>query len=154
MWFSRKKTTEEKRLFSNQDLKKLILPMVLEQLLAVLVGFADTIMVAVVGESAVASVSLVDNINVLLIGIFAAIATGGAVIIGQFIGYGDDGRAQKAAEQLMIFMAIFSVAIMALMYLCRWFILHVVFGKIEPDVMAYANTYLIIVTASVPFIAM
>ena len=57
-------------LFTNKDLQKLITPMIVEQLLAVLVGMADTIMVAAVGESAVASVSLVDNINVLLIGLF------------------------------------------------------------------------------------
>lgn len=141
------------RLFSNQDLRKLIAPLVIEQLLAVLVGMADTIMVAVVGESAVASVSLVDNINILLIGVFAALATGGAVVAGQFLGHGDRKKANDAGEQLILFMALFSVLIMLLVYVGKWFILHIVFGKIAPDVMAYANTYLLIVTASIPFIA-
>ena len=139
-------------LFSNKDLWKLIAPMVVEQLLAVFVGLADTIMVAVVGESAVASVSLVDNINILLIGLFMALATGGAVVAGQFLGHGDKNKATVAAEQLVLFMVLFSVAIMSLVYLGKWFILHVVFGQIEPEVMAYANTYLMIVTASIPFI--
>ena len=140
-------------LFSNKDLRNLIAPMVVEQLLAVLVGMADTIMVAVVGESAVASVSLVDNINVLLIGLFMALATGGAVVAGQFLGHKDTKKANTAAEQLIFFMILFSVLIMTIVYLGKWFILHIVFGQIEPDVMAYADTYLMIVTASIPFIA-
>lgn len=140
-------------LFTNKDLKKLITPMIIEQLLAVLVGMADTIMVAVVGEAAVASVSLVDNINILLIGLFTALATGGAVVAGQFLGHRDIKKATTAAEQLVLFLAVFSVLIMTVVYLGKWFILHVVFGQIEPDVMAYADTYLMIVTASIPFIA-
>lgn len=140
-------------LFSNKDLRTLIAPMVIEQLLAVLVGMADTIMVAVVGESAVASVSLVDNINVLLIGLFMALATGGAVVAGQFLGHKDTKKANTAAQQLIFFMILFSVLIMIIVYLGKWFILHIVFGQIEPDVMAYADTYLMIVTASIPFIA-
>lgn len=140
-------------LFTNKDLRKLITPMIVEQLLAVLVGLADTIMVAVVGESAVASVSLVDNINILLIGLFMALATGGAVVAGQFLGHGDERKAVLASEQLMLFMTVFSILIMLIVYLGKWFILHIVFGQIEPDVMAYANTYLMIVTASIPFIA-
>lgn len=153
MWFPKEEETDAGRMFSNRDLLKLIAPMILEQLLAVLVGLADTIMVAAVGESAVASVSLVDNINILLISVFAALATGGAVVIGQFMGLGDDRRARRAADQLVIFMAGFSTVIMIVLYLCKWFILHVVFGTIEADVMNYANTYLMIVSASVPFIA-
>lgn len=140
-------------LFSNKDLRTLIAPMVIEQLLAVLVGMADTIMVAVVGESAVASVSLVDNINVLLIGLFMALATGGAVVAGQFLGHKDTKKANTASQQLIFFMILFSVLIMIIVYLGKWFILHIVFGQIEPDVMAYADTYLMIVTASIPFIA-
>lgn len=143
-----------KMLFSSKDLYKLIFPLIIEQLLAVLVGMADTIMVAAVGESAVASVSLVDNISILLLGVFAALATGGAVVAGQFLGYGDEKKACRAGEQLILFMAIFSVVIMGLMYACKWFILHVVFGQIEPLVMEYSNKYLMIVTASIPFMAL
>jgi putative MATE family efflux protein len=145
---------QERLLFSNKDLRKLLIPLILEQMLAVLVGVADTVMVANVGEAAVASVSLVDNINVLLIGVFAALATGGAVVAGQFMGHGDNKKACKAGEQLILFMAGFSFMIMLLVYLCKGFILHVVFGTIEPEVMSYSNTYLMIVTASIPFMAL
>ena len=75
-------------MFSNKALKKLIIPLVIEQLLVILVGFCDTIMVSSVGEAAVSAVSLVDSINVLLINVFAALGTGGAVVAAQFIGQG------------------------------------------------------------------
>ena len=71
------------RMFSRRDLWRLILPLVIEQLLAVTIGMADTVMVASVGEAAVSGISLVDSVNILLINIFSALATGGASIAAQ-----------------------------------------------------------------------
>lgn len=141
-------------LFSNKDLKKLIWPLIIEQLLTVTVGMMDTVMIASVGESAVSAVSLVDSIMILIIQIFAAIATGGAVVAGQFLGAKDEGRACQSANQLVLFISVLSVAVMGLVYLLRGFILHQVFGKITAEVMAHSSTYLDIVSLSIPFIAL
>ena len=141
-------------LFSNQALYKLIFPLFIEQLLAVAVGLADSLMVATVGEAAVSAVSLVDNISILLITAFAALATGGAVVAGQFIGHKDTKKACLSGEQLIVFVTLISLIIMLFTYLGKSFILHVVFGKIKPDVMDYANRYLMIVNASIPFLAL
>ena len=73
-------------MFSKQALRRLILPLIIEQFLAVMVGMADIMMVSSAGEAAVSSVALVDLINVLIINIFAALATGGAVVCAQSIG--------------------------------------------------------------------
>ncbi len=140
-------------LFSKEDLRKLILPLFVEQLLVVAVGMADTIMISSVGEAAVSGVSLVDNINILLINIFAALATGGAVIAGHALGKKDTERACQAAEQLFFFVALSSVVIMAAVLLCQDLILTKVFGKIEADVMENAQVYLWITALSIPFIA-
>lgn len=147
-------TLKKKYLFTNKGLMKLILPLVMEQFLAVAVGMADSIMVASVGESAVSAVSLVDSVIILLINIFAALATGGAVVAGQYIGQKRREKACRAGDQLLVLVTFLSIIIMALMYMGRGFILNVVFGKIEPDVAAYANTYMLIVFASIPFIAL
>lgn len=141
-------------LFSNRELANLIGPLVIEQLLAVLVGMADSIMVANVGEAAVSGVSLVDNIMILIINIFAALATGGAVVAGQYLGRKDEKSACKAATQLVWFVSLSAVAIMILFYFRKDIILNQVFGHITAEVKGHADIYLLIVTASIPFIAL
>ena len=140
--------------FFNFALKRLIAPMIIEQFLAILVGMSDSIMVATVGEHAVSGVSLVDNIFVLLIYLFAALATGGAVVMGQYLGQNKHEKANRAVNQLILFTALFAICIMIGLYLARNLILHRVFGAIEANVMEASKTYLLIVSASIPFIAL
>ena len=139
--------------FSSRDLRRLIVPLVIEQLLAITVGLLDSVMVSQVGEAAISAVSLVDTVNVLLVNAFSALATGGAAIAGQYLGRGEPGQAGHAGEQLLLFMIEVSVGIMVLFYLGKGFVLNVVFGQVDPDVAAYANTYYLIVEASTPFLA-
>ncbi len=148
------KTDRSRYLFDNKALVALIIPLIIEQLLAVLVGMADSIMIASVGEAAVSGVSLVDQVMVLLINIFAALATGGAVIAGQYLGHGRKETACDSATQLVWFVTLCSVVITVIVYACKYVILHGIFGQIEADVMGHANTYLMIVTLSIPFIAL
>ena len=150
----KKRVDRSSYLFDNKALLALIIPLVIEQLLAVLVGMADSIMIASVGEAAVSGVSLVDQIMVLLINVFAALATGGAVVAGQYLGQKNQKEACKSATQLIWFITLCSVVITLLVYAGKYFILHGIFGKIEADVMGHANTYLMIVTASIPFMAL
>ena len=140
--------------FSNRALKRLIVPMIIEQFLAILVGMSDSIMVATVGEHAVSGVSLVDNIFILLIYLFADLATGGAVVMGQYLGQNKHEKANRAVNQLILFTALFAICIMIGLYLARNLILHRVFGAIEANVMEASKTYLLIVSASIPFIAL
>ena len=104
-------------LFSDQALYRLCIPLVIEQLLNVTVGMADSVMVASAGESAVSAVSLVDTVMVLLINVFAALATGGAVVAGQYLGRQAEREACQATNQLILFLTSFSLALMAAMYL-------------------------------------
>ena len=120
-------------LFDNKALKKLIIPLVVEQLLVITVGFADTVMVASVGEAAVSAVSLVDAINILLINIFAALGTGGAVVAAQFIGQGSKDKAKYSAKQLILITALLSVIIMVIVIAFNVPLLHMVFGNVEVD---------------------
>ena len=140
--------------FTKADLRRLIVPLVIEQLLSITVGLSDSLMVSQVGEAAISAVSLVDTVNVLLVNAFASLATGGAVITGQYLGRREVGKAGHSAQQLLLFMAEVSLAVMVLFFLGKGFVLNVVFGQVEADVAAYANTYYMIVEASIPFLAL
>ncbi len=139
-------------MFSDRDLKCLLLPLVIEQVLAMLVGMVDTVMVASVGEAAVSGVALVDMVNYLVITVMAALTTGGSVILSQYLGSGQPDRASFSAGQLMTVSAIFSTGIMGFCLLFRYGILHLFFGAVEPAVMEAAVTYFVVTACSFPFL--
>lgn len=139
---------QNKMLYTNKDLKKLIIPLVIEQTLAIAVGMADTIMISGVGEAAVSGVSLVDTINILLINIFSALATGGAVVAGHFLGQKHPEEASRAAWQIIMFATSLALIISIFFISFHDKLLHVIFGRIEPAVMESAKTYLIITAMS------
>ena len=140
-------------MFTAKDLRKLILPLIVEQFLAVTIGMADTIMVASTGEAAMSSVSLVDAINILLINIFSALATGGAIVASQYLGREDNKRANVAAKQLLLVTTAMSAFIMAVCLIGRNPILDLIFGKIEPEVMDNCRVYFFWSALSYPFLA-
>lgn len=135
--------------YSNADLKKLILPLIMEQLLAILVGMLDTVMISGVGEAAVSGVSLVDNINILVIQVFAALATGGAVVAGHALGQHNEEMAGRSAWQMVLFLLYASVVTTVILLGWHTAILRAVFGQVEAEVMESATTYLIITGLSI-----
>lgn len=138
--------------YSNQDLRKLLVPLVIEQVLVMTVGMVDTVMVASAGEAAVSGVALVDMVNYLIITVMAALTTGGSVIISQYMGSRQPERAERSAGQLMAVSALLSAAILLLCLVGRDGILRLFFGAVEPDVMAAARTYFFITACSFPFL--
>lgn len=140
-------------LFSKQDLKKLIIPLIFEQALAITVGMADTMMISSVGEAAVSGVSLVDMINMLIFSILSALATGGAVVVSQNLGAKKTEEACRSAKQLLYTVLIGSFLITCMVLAARKPLLRLFFGSIEADVMENALIYLVISAVSFPFLA-
>ena len=139
-------------MFTKEQLRKLILPLIVEQILAITVGMVDTMMISYAGEAAISGVSLVDMINVLLINIFAAVGTGGAVVVSQYLGHGNKKLACRAAEQLITVSVVISTGIMVLGLLFRAPLLKLLFGTVEADVMRNAMIYFLISAFSFPFL--
>ena len=98
--------------FSDRSLRKLIIPIVIEQTLAITMGIADTVMVSSCGEAVVSGISLIDQINVLLVSLFTALAAGGSIVVAQFLGHGDDKLVKKASAQLFLAVVFISTLIM------------------------------------------
>lgn len=139
-------------IYSNRALKRLLMPLVIEQVLVMLVGMVDTVMVASAGEAAVSGVALVDMVNYLIITVMAALTTGGSVIISQYAGSRQPEQAERSAGQLMTATLLLSAAILAVCLLGRDAILRLFFGSVEADVMAAAQTYFMITACSFPFL--
>lgn len=145
--------TPEGYLYSNKALLALFIPLLIEYALEFFVGLADSIMVASLGEAAISGVSLVDFLIQLLIFSFSALATGGAVVAGQYLGDKQLDKAQNASTQLMWFSTILSIILMIFVIILRQFLIGILFGQIEADVWHNADIYLYIVSLSIPFIA-
>ena len=141
-------------MFSNKALRQLIIPLILEQLLAMTVGLAAVVMISGVGEAAVSGVSLVDTVNILIISILSALCTGGAVVCAQYIGRQEPENARISARQLVYITLIFSLAIGAILLCAPDFFIRLIFGAVEPAVAESARTYLIFSAISIPFLAL
>ena len=145
---------EEKQMpFSGKDLQKMIIPLFLEQLLVMLVGIADTLVVSYAGEAAVSGVSLVNQFNTIFIYLFTALASGGAVVISQYIGRKDSESAGRSASQLLMFGTVFSLLIAVFVLAGNKGMLRLLFGKVEDSVMESCVTYLKISAYSYPALA-
>lgn len=144
---------KKNKFFSNNDLYLLFVPLIIEQGLEYIVGLADSIMVAKVGEAAVSGVSLVDSVMALFISIFSALSAGGAAVVGQYLGSKNHKKAISSVNQFTKFTMYFSLAIMLLIYLLKSLILNSLFGQISLEVKEAADIYFKIVTLSIPFLA-
>ncbi len=145
---------QREKLFTNHELLTLLWPLIIEQTLSVLVGMADTVMVSSVGEAAISGVSLVDMINQLIITVFAALATGGAVVTSQYLGAKKPEQAARSAGQLVGLSALLGLAVAAFCLLTRRSMLRLLFGAITDDVMDAAVIYFTITALSFPFLAL
>lgn len=145
---------ESRKGFSNAYIKNLILPLFGEQLLIMLVGMANLMISSYIGEAAVSGISLVVMFNTIFVYLFTALATGGAVVVSQYIGNKDRNNGNLAASQIYMVSFVFSVISMVPVLVFSRQILGLLFGKVDADVMSASMTYLRILTISFPAVAL
>lgn len=141
-------------MFSNRDLKKLLIPLAIDQLLNTMMGTVGTLVVSNLGSAAISAVSLVDSINILIVQAFYALAAGGTVICSHYLGCSDRMHAKRAAKQLIFITFALSVIMAALCIAFNGPLLRLIFGEVEQQVMDYAQQYFLISAISYPFIAL
>ena len=139
-----------RQLFSDRALKAMIVPLLIEQLLQLVVGIADTMMVSYAGEATVSGVSLDTMIYTIFIYLFTAVATGAAVIVSQYIGRGDRDSANLAASQGFHIAAVLSLACTALTLVFGNAVLSRLYAHVDDTVMSACQVYLRIVALSFP----
>ncbi len=146
--------SKDNLLFDGKTLKALLIPLIIEQVLNSLMGVADTMMVSRVGSASISAVSNVDQINILVIQLFSALATGAAIICSQYLGRNDEKKAGEAAEQVVL-----TVGTLSLMFtlICMVFckpLLRLIYGSVAADVMDASIIYFFITAMSFPFLAL
>lgn len=144
-------------MFSNKELRSMIITLFFEQLLVMLVGIVDTFVVSSCGEAAVSGVSLVNQFNTIFIYLFTALASGGAIVVSQYIGNKDEKRTILSSSQLLMFSIVFSIILSIILSILVLIfnkqLLGLLFGKVESDVMKACVTYLRISAYSYPALA-
>ena len=148
------KVSKDNLLFDGKTLKALLIPLIIEQVLNSLMGVADTMMVSRVGSASISAVSNVDQINILVIQLFSALATGAAIICSQYLGRNDEEKAGEAAEQVVLTVGFISLvfSIMCMVF-CKP-LLHLIYGNVAQDVMDASIIYFFITSMSFPFLAL
>ena len=141
------------KLFSRDDLKKLYIPILIEILLTVSVGVADTMMVSQAGETAVSGVSCFNTIQNFLIALFSAFATGGSVVVGQMLGMKNIDRAKNAVKDLMYLTILVSVLLSIVFIVLKEPLLRLIYGESEEAVITAALDYAAPILISLPFLA-
>lgn len=150
----KQKLDKSRQNFTNKALFALIIPIIIEQFLALLVGIADTLMISYAGEAAVSGVSLVNQLNNVFIMIFTALASGGAIVASQYIGSKDRKNGILASSQLVMLIVLISIFITALLFGFGSNIFSLFFGKVEDSVYQAGMTYLYISAFSLPFLGL
>ncbi len=146
----RNQIEESRKRFSNSDLFKMIMPLFIEQLLLMVVGLADTMMVSHAGEATVSGVSLDTMVYTIFILVFSSLGAGGAVIVAQYIGREDKKRADLAASQIFLTAGVISLIFTVLMLVMGNSLLNLLYSSVDAQVMEACRTYLWIVTLSFP----
>lgn len=141
-------------LFSGRALFSIIFPLILQQILSITIGTADSMMVSYAGEAAVSGVSLVNTLDTLLVLVFTSLVSGGAVVVSQALGRKDLPAARASAKQLYWITTIIAIVLSTIVIIFRHPLLHLLFGSVEADVMESALGYFFFVALSFPLLAM
>ncbi|WP_438349280.1 MATE family efflux transporter [Paenibacillus sp. FA6] len=131
----------------------IVIPIFVDQAFIILMGLLNTAMISSSGVAAVSAVSMVDSLNIFLINVFVAVATGGTVIVAQYKGSGNQEMVSKAAAQAISAVTILSVLISVFVILFHTPTLNLLFGNAEEEVFRNAKIFLIGSCISYPFMA-
>ena len=141
---------KERQRFSNAALKAMVVPLVIESVLQMVVGLADTMMASHAGEGVLTGVGLDNMIITVFIYLFTALSAGGAVVVSQYIGNRDMKNADLSASQVFHIAGLLSVLCMVLMLIFGSALIDAVFASKSDAVKAACKTYLWIVALSFP----
>jgi len=127
--------------------------MAIEHISVSLMGMVSIMLISYVGEHATSALGMVDAITHLILALFAALTTGGTIVVSQYMGREDRASAKRAGGQAIMLSVVFSLVMFAVIAIFRDAILAALFAEAEADVMTAARTFLTILNFSYPIVA-
>ncbi len=145
------------RYFSGKDISYrevfgMMLPIIVDQSFIVGLSIINTAMISGAGIAAISAVNMVESLNIFLINVFVAIATGGTVAVAQYKGKKNEKMVSKAAAGSISSVFLISLVIGFVLILFHNQVLNVLFGDSEKAVMDNARIYFIGCMLSYPAI--
>ncbi|MCL2461198.1 MAG: MATE family efflux transporter [Defluviitaleaceae bacterium] len=132
---------------------KISVPIIIEQVFITVMGLVNTAMISTLGDSALSAAGMIDNISNIVIAVFAALTTGGAIVVAQHVGAGDRHGASSAAAQSVVMSLGISLCLFTVFLVFRRQVIYGLFGAAAPDVHTYGNQYFFIINFSYPVLA-
>ncbi|EGG36662.1 MATE family efflux transporter [Paenibacillus sp. HGF5] len=121
----------------------LFFPILIDQAFIIGLNLVNTSMISSSGVSAVSAVNMVDSLNIFLINVFVAVATGGTVVVAQYKGSGNAMMVSRASAATVTSVAMIALAIALLIIGLHQPVLTLLFGSASPEVLESARIYLI-----------
>lgn len=121
----------------------LFLPILVDQAFLVVLNLVNTALISSSGVAAISAVSTIDSLNIFLINVFIAVATGGTVVVAQYKGARDDAMVARAAAASVSSVSLLALAIGLLVFALHGPAAGMLFGSGDAEVAALAETYLI-----------
>lgn len=139
--------------FSFSDITSLFFPILFDQSFLAFIGVFNSSLVSSSGPAAVSAVNMVDSLNFFLMNFFVAIATGGTVVVAQYVGRRDRENVGKTIGQSIFSSTVVALIIAILIVVFREYVLNILFGKADRSVIDNALVYLTGCCLSYPFFA-
>ncbi|MCL2235659.1 MAG: MATE family efflux transporter [Defluviitaleaceae bacterium] len=138
----------------SRELLKISIPMAIEHISVSLMGMFSIMLISFfVGEHATSAMGMVDAITHLILALFAALTTGGTIVVSQYMGRQDRSSAKRAGGQAIMLSVVASLVMFAVIAIFRDGILNLLFADAEAYVMDAARTFLTILNFSYPVVA-
>lgn len=131
----------------------IIIPVFVDYAFIVFFGILNTSMISSSGTDALSAVGMVDSLNMFLQQVFVSLASGGTVVVAQYMGAKNQDMVSRASSQAVSLVAIIGLVIGGLVIIFNQGTLNLLFGGAEENVMNLAQLYLIGCCISYPMLA-
>lgn len=142
-------TTEQ---FTFVQIKKMFIPLLIDQLFIFLMGILSSAMVSSSGEAAISAVTMVGSVGFIVSSLFGALSTGGTILVAQSRGSGDEEKVRVSIGQTILLTSVVSLVCSVVFYGFAEPLVLLLYPKAEPLLLEYAIHYLELMSISyIPF---